>query len=694
MSGRAPYILFIAFTCFLFANAQLLAATSTADYDEMIRTDVLVIGATPCGISAAIAAARCGSKVILAEMKDHMGGMMTNGLGRTDIGPRNTIKGIFGEFINNVYNYYVNTYGPDSPQVKACSNGYYFEPHVAEMIFNRMVKAEKNIKIKYHYRPEGVLRYFNRIHGVNFLDTKHNRRIQIRAGVFIDATYEGDIAAMAGVPYRVGRESRSEHGESFAGVLYMDHYTRMVLPGTTGDGDRRVQAYNFRLCLTRDPNNRVLPKKPDNYNRDEYLQVIESIKAGRIKTVHDILNIEPIPNNKSDTNNMPKALISTDLPEENYNYPEASYEERERIIKRHKDYILGLLYFLQNDPEMPEALRAECREWGFAKDEYPKNDNFPRQIYVREARRIYGLYTFTQHDAMLAPGLERAPIHTDAIACGGYSMDSHATRKKEPTHDTTMEGFFYLGPITRPYQIPYRIMVPEQIDALLVPGAVSATHIGFGTLRMEPVWMAMGQAAGTAAHLARRLQIEPREVPVNRLQSWLVDQGQILTTFSDIQGPGDGVSEQAWKSMQFYGTRGFFTSYEAKPKETVTRGIAAQWLMSLIRIGDFMPSYGPTVKHSGGGSAESSLKQLEDLKIIPAAGDPSAVLTESELGLWLSRIEPWIDGSIGDKWAERVKPLAPFAESAPAINDVPVTRARFCEALFSKFRSATPAKIP
>ncbi|MDI6827141.1 MAG: FAD-dependent oxidoreductase, partial [Armatimonadota bacterium] len=172
MSIRAIHITLFILAVFLFDSLPALGAVSSTDYDEMIRTDVLVIGATPCGISAAIAAARCGSEVILAEMKDHMGGMMTNGLGRTDIGPRNTIKGIFGEFINNVYNYYVDTYGADSPQVKACSNGYYFEPHVAEMIFNRMVKAERNIKVKYHYRPESVLRYFNRVHGVTFLDTK------------------------------------------------------------------------------------------------------------------------------------------------------------------------------------------------------------------------------------------------------------------------------------------------------------------------------------------------------------------------------------------------------------------------------------------------------------------------------------------------------------------------------------------
>lgn len=688
------------FVVFLLVNLVLLSASSVwaepavvAGYDEMVRTDVLVVGATPCGISAAIAASRSGSKVILTEMKDHMGGMMSNGLGRTDIGPRNTIGGVFREYIDNIYGHYVQTYGQGSGQVRACSRGYHFEPSVAERILKRMVKAEKNIKVKYHYRPDSVLMYGDRIHGVTFLDTKHKRRVQIRAGVFIDATYEGDIAAMAGVPYRVGRESREEYGEPYAGVLYMDHYTRMILPGTTGEGDERVQAYNFRLCLTRNPDNRAMPKKPESYNREEYLQVLESIGAGRIKTVQDVLNIEPVPNGKSDTNNMPRSLISTDLPEENFEYPEASYEERERIVTRHRDYILGLLYFLQNDPEMPEGLKAQCQEWGFAKDEYRDNDHFPRQIYVREARRIWGLYSFSAHDAMLGPGMLRTPIHFDSIACGGYAMDSHATRKREPEHDV-MEGFYYLGGITQPYQIPYRVMVPQRVDALLVPGAVSATHIGFGTLRMEPVWMAMGQAAGTAAHLARRLYIEPREVPVNRLQSWLVANGQILTVFSDVQGPSDAVSKEAWQAMQFCGTRGFFDSYDAKPLDPITRGMAAQWLMSAIRLGDFMPAYGPFVKHSGGGTPESSLAQIAKLGVTEV-GDWNAVLTEGEMALWLTNIEPWIDGSIGDTWAKRVRPKDELRASAfGAADERPVSRARFCEALFARFRSATPADIP
>ncbi|MHB1001377.1 MAG: FAD-dependent oxidoreductase [Armatimonadota bacterium] len=681
------------FSFILFMICVPVYAVGQDNFDDIRRTDVLVVGATPCGISAAIAASRSGSDVILAEMTTHIGGMMTSGLGRTDIGPRNTVGGIFREFINNIHAYYTDTYGAESQQVKDCSNGYFYEPSVSERILNKMVDAEKRVKVRYNYKPSGVFIYRDRVHGVNFYDTKRKKTIQVRANVVIDATYEGDIAAMAGVPYRIGRESREETGEAYAGVLYLDHLTRMVLPGSTGEGDRRVQAYNYRLCLTKDPNNRVITGKPDNYNRNEYLQVLESVKNGRIKRIDDVLNIEKVPNGKSDTNNMPLSLISTDLPEENFDYPEASYEQREKIIKRHKDYILGLIYFLQNDPEMPEQLRENCREWGFAKDEYQDNNNFPRQLYVREARRIWGLYSFSAHDAVLAPGMLRTPVHFDSIACGGYSIDSHATRKKEPGQDTELEGFFWLSGITQPYQIPYRVMIPQKVDGLIVPGAASATHLGFGTLRMEPVWMAMGQAAGTAAHMADVLYLEPREVPVNRLQSILVENHQVLTTFNDIQGPTDDVSDRAWQAMQFFGTRGFFDSYDAKPLDTLTRGMAARWIMNCIKIGDFMPAYGPFVKHMGGGSDESSLAQMEKLKICQT-GDPSAILTEGELSLWLTNIEPWLDGAWGDAWVKRVRSKDSITiEPDPAGSCELVTKARFCEELFSKFRSVTTAVI-
>jgi len=678
----------------LFGSAAVTLAAEPRDYSEMIRTDVLVIGATPCGIASAIAAARHGEKVILADMNDFMGGMMTNGLGVTDIGPRHTIKGIFKEFIDYVYQDYVDKYGPDSEQVKQCSMGYYFEPNVAERIFNRMVKAEKNITLKYHYRPDGVWMQRGKLDGVYFRDTKSNRRIQVRAAVFIDATYEGDIAAMCGATYRVGRESREEFGEPFAGVLYMDHYTRMILPGSTGRPDKRVQAYNYRLTLTANPENRVMPKKPATYNRDEYLDVLRSCREGRIKTVQDVLNIVFIANGKSDTNNMPRSLISTDLPEENYTYPEASYEEREKIAQRHKDYILGLLWFLQNDPEMPEALRNECAQYGFAKDEYPDTeDHFPRQLYVREARRVWCDYNFTARDAMIGPGLERTPIHWNSIACGGYAMDSHATRKREEGHEV-MEGFYYMGGMTQPYQIPYGVMVPQSVNGLLVPGAACGTHIGFGTLRMEPVWMALGQAAGTAAHVARQLYVEPRDVPVNRVQAILLNDGAVITTFNEMKLTEPVMTPEQLKAVQFWGTRGFFASYDALPNEPLTRGQAASWLMSAIKHGDFMAAYGPFMKHSGGGAGAASLAQLQGMYLIPEAGDPNEPFTQSEMKLWLAKIEPWIDGSIGDNWTQRVKAKESLPAAPEAMDPDPVvTRVEFCMALYEKYRYATPGPI-
>jgi len=695
MFAKKRNLVTLAIVSIAFVNILTLGRASSAElYESEIRTDILVVGATPCGISAAIAAARGGSKVILTEPTVHIGGMMTSGLGRTDIGPRHSVDGIFGEYVRNIRRYYADTYGEESQQVKDSGNGYYFEPSAAETVLNKMVSGEKKINLRLHYQPEGVVVLGDRLSAVNFLDTRRDRRVRIRAGIIIDATYEGDVAAMAGVPYRIGRESREEQGEPYAGVIYLDHLTRMVLPGSTGKGDRRVQAYNFRLTLTKDPANQIKPSMPDNYNRDDYTAIFESIKIGRVKTFADVIETRLLPNGKYDANNQPLSLVSTDLPEENYGYPEASPAERERIVKRYRDYTLGLLYFLQNDRELPFDLRLDARAWGLAKDEYPDNNHFPRQIYVREARRIQGLYTFTAQDAMFGPGIERTPIKFDAIACGGYSIDSHATRKMQAGHDLELEGFFWLSGITQPYQIPYRIMIPQRINGLIVAGAVSATHLGFGTLRMEPVWMAMGQAAGSAAHIARQLSIEPRNVPVNRLQSWLAEDSQVLSVFSDVQGPGKDLSETEWQALQFYGTRGFFNSYEAEPNKPITRGTAAQWFLSAIRAGDFMTYYGPSVKHEGGGSMESSLKQLQALKIADSAGDPSEILTCGEMLTWLSRVTPWIDGSWGDKWVERVKPKdLPPAPANIESSDKPVTRSEFCTALYRRFRSTSPVRI-
>ena len=272
-------------------------------------------------------------------------------------------------------------------------------------------------------------------------------------------------------------------------------------------------------------------------------------------------------------------------------------------------------------------------------------------------------------------------------------MDSHATRKREPDHDN-MEGFYYMGGMTQPYQIPYGVMVPQKINGLLVPGAASATHIGFGTLRMEPVWMALGQAAGTSAHIARQLFIDPRDVPINRVQAILMNDGQVITTFNEMKTPTPIVSESQWKALQFWGTRGFFTSYDALPTEDITRGEAASWLMSAIKQGDFMTAFGPYMKHNGGGGGPSSLAQLKGLQIVLDAGDPDALLTFNEVELWLARIEPWNDGTLADGWTKRVKPKESLPTAVEAADKNPdITRAQFCEALYEKYRYATPGPI-
>jgi hypothetical protein len=211
---------------------------------------------------------------------------------------------------------------------------------------------------------------------------------------------------------------------------------------------------------------------------------------------------------------------------------------------------------------------------------------------------------------------------------------------------------------------------------------------------MEPVWMALGQAAGTAAHLARRLEVEPRDVPVSRLQAWLLENGQVITTFSDNQGGTKYPPASVWEAMQFFGTRGFFDSYEAKPSESVTRGTAAQWLMAAIRAGDFMPYYGPSVRHDGGGTADSSLQQLLSLGVIESLGDSTSVLTQGELTAWLSRVQPWIDGRWGDAWSKRTTARSDVPKPKPVDSpDKPVTRGEFCEQLFARFKSATPPGI-
>ncbi|MBL9214494.1 MAG: FAD-dependent oxidoreductase [Opitutaceae bacterium] len=570
------------------ALALALALATAAPAEEF---DIVVIGGTPGGVAAAVTAARLGHRTALVEYHPHLGGMAASGLGKSDIEHREAIGGLWREFVGRVHDHYVRTYGPDHENVKLARDGYYYEPSVAERVFDALVAEPPELRVYRHHRLEGATRAGAQVTAVTVLDRATGELRELRGRAFIDATYEGDLAAAAGAAYRLGREARAEFNELHAGVVYMDYETRTFVAGTTGEGDRRIPAYTYRLCLTQDPaNSLVLTAPPAGYDRERYVGYLDDWQAGRFApprqmkdgvgyyaptfgTVVRALSMADLPNRKLDVNMNPRPL-GFPFAEENYDYPEADWDRREQIAARLRDLTLGLLWFLQNDPAIPAEHRALARRFHLAKDEFVAHGHFPWQLYVREARRIVGEYTLSEQDLILGPELGRTRLHRDSIAAGEYPIDSFPVRRREPGHDVALEGYILmLDRYTFPYQIPYRIMVPRDVEGLLVPVAASTTHVAFSSIRLEPTWMALGQAAATAAHLALRDGTPLRRVGAEPLQRALLRQGQVLTFFRDID---PAAPEHA--AIQFYGTKGFFPDYLARAAAPVTRAEAARWL--------------------------------------------------------------------------------------------------------------------
>jgi hypothetical protein len=544
--------------------------------------DVVIVGGTPGGIMAAIAAARGGRTALLLERTAHVGGLPANGLGATDIGTRGATGGLFLEFVGRVRAHYVAAYGEGSPQVKDCSDGYHFEPSVAEQVFGAMLAENPSVTVLRHRqfdaRPEDVTLDGVRLAAIRVTDLETRAVEAYAAKVFVDATYEGDLAAAAGAPFRTGREGKAELDEPMAGRIYKA-WGGPVGEGSTGEADKTVQAYNYRLCLTTRPDNRVPIPKPDRFNREEYASLVDDVRLDRSTGqvggekawdgIGRVVNMVALPNGKTDANNQHLAFLSTDLPEENYPWPTADWAWRDRYARRLRDYSLGLLWFCQNDPALPADFRARCAEWGLAKDEYADNGGFPRQVYVREGRRIEGDHLFTAHDALPAKGGERPPLHADSVTASHYALDSHAVRRREPGR-VHLDGFFSHG--TKPYTVPYGAIVPKKIEGLLIPVPVSGTHVGFSTMRMEPCWMALGQAAGTAAAVAIADGSSVRKVNLLKVQRELLRQKAILLYYKDVP-PGHPVFE----AVQFFGLRGFLPGWEAKPDAAVAEADAARW---------------------------------------------------------------------------------------------------------------------
>ncbi len=527
----------------LLANG-LRAPASAAD----ASFDVVVYGGTAGGVSAAVTAARAGRTVVLIESSAHLGGMTSGGLGATDIGN----KAVIGGFARDFYRALGRHYAQDSAWKFQTRRDYKsgrqqggevemwtFEPHVAEQLFQEFCR-DSGVQVLLKERLDlvrGVIKSNSRLESL-WLESGQ----KISGRVFIDASYEGDLMAKAGVAYHVGREANATYGESLNGVQTDNatkHQFRVPIdpfrepgnptsgllfgihagtPGREGAGDRRVQAYNFRMCLTDSPENRIPFPKPNNYRPENYELLRRYIDAG----VWDAFcsNI-PMPNRKSDCNNC--GAFSTDFIGESYDYPEANHIRREQIVAAHAEYQQGLMYFLANDPQIPEKIRAEVSAWGLCRDEFTDNGGWPHQIYVREARRMIADVVMTQHHCQ---GRESV---TDSVGMAAYTMDSHNVQRYAQGGRVFNEGDVQVGGFD-PYPISYRSIVPREAECvnLFVPVCLAASHIAYGSIRMEPVFMVLGESAALAADLALREDISVQKVAYPRLRERLLEARQVL----------------------------------------------------------------------------------------------------------------------------------------------------------------------
>lgn len=520
--------------------------------------DIVVYGGNSAAVVAAVQAKRMDKTVAIICPDKHLGGLTSGGLGWTDTGNKEVIGGLAREFYHRIWQHYQNDsawrwqarqeYG-DRGQGSAAIDGaqrtmWNFEPHVAEGVFEAMVK-EHTIPVfreEYLDRHSGVSKQADRISEIRTLSGKSFRGL-----MFIDTTYEGDLMAAAGVRYTVGRESSATYGEKWngvqAGVLHHRHHFGAVKkpisayripgdpssgllprispepPGAYGTADHRVQAYCFRMCLTNDPRNRVPFDRPSGYDSSQYELLVRILEAGWREGFE---KFDPIPNHKTDTNN--HGPFSTDNIGFNYDYPDASYERRREIIREHQLYQQGLMYFLANDPRIPEDVRSAHAKWGLAADEFKDNGHWPHQLYIREARRMVGQYTMTENELL---GRRQTP---QPIGMGSYTIDSHNVQRY-----VTAEGWVQNeGDIgvstTGPYAISLGAILPQksQCQNLLVPVCVSSSHIAYGSIRMEPVFMILGQSAATAAVLALQANTAVQDINYEALRSQLLANGQVL----------------------------------------------------------------------------------------------------------------------------------------------------------------------
>ncbi len=531
---------------FLFLLPAFLATSALA----IGQTDVVVVGATPAGVAAAVAAARSGAQVTLLEESRHVGGILAGGLTNTDLRKSGAVGGLYDEFKRLVVDHYTKTYGAGSPERKLCKEGNMFQPKVAELVFRQLLAAERNVRLIESARvvealtPGGRATPGRRLDGatpkepspkqklVSVVIESPAGRTTLTASVFIDATYEGDLAALAGADYRVGRESRGDFKEKHAGKIYVRFGDSNPLPGSTGEADAGIQAFCFRFHLTKSPANQLPVEKPSDFNRVDYSHLLADLRSGKLTKLTQVIQFYPMPGGNHEINSdhpHPDTGVpseSLDLAEENYGWPEAGPAERARIFRRYWNYQEGLIWLLQHDADVPGSIREDALQWGFPKDEFRDNRGRPHHIYVRQGRRIWGDYTVTENDAKPADIIGLPAHKADGIAVAEYPFDCHGVTRFDPAHPLLRPGYFYVD--HEPIQLPYRILLPKSVDGLLVPVACSASHVGYQTIRMEPVFMALGEASGIAAAQSTKTKREPRSIDMPTLQREIIRRGGVI----------------------------------------------------------------------------------------------------------------------------------------------------------------------
>lgn len=540
------------FFYFLFSALLPIFLSAQSKYEA----DVIVYGGTSAAITAAVQVKKMGKSVIIVSPDTHLGGLSSGGLGFTDTGNKEVIGGLSREFYHRLYEHYqqdnswvwqkraeYGNKGQGTPAIDGNNRTMWiFEPHAAEKVFEDFVKEYSLTVHRNEWldrSAKGISKKGGKIRSFRTLSGK------LYSGkMFIDATYEGDLMALAGVSYHVGREANSVYNEKWNGVQtevfqHGHHFKAKISPykiendpssgllpevsaepaGAYGSGDKRIQAYCFRMCLSNHPDNRIPFPKPAGYDPARY-ELYARVFASGWRETYD--KFDPIPNRKTDTNN--HGPFSTDYIGKNYDYPEASYERRKAIIKDHELYQKGLMYFLQNDPRVPVDVRDKMQQWGLPKDEFTDNGNWPHQLYIREARRMIGEFVMTEADAL---GKTKVP---NPVGMGSYALDSHNTQRYVKADGYVQnEGDIGVHP-DRPYSIAYGSILPKvkECQNLLVPICVSSSHIAYGSIRMEPVFMILGQSAATAAVLSIDNQISPQKLPYEKLRAVLLKDQQVL----------------------------------------------------------------------------------------------------------------------------------------------------------------------